>query len=349
MRSQTRSGFTIIELLVVITIIGILISLLMPAVQAAREAARRSQCANNLHQIGLAIHNYAGAHRVLPSGYITNFPGNASASEPSHWGWGALILPYMEQNSLAGGLEVGRRSLGVNLLTTAGLASLRTPLSVMVCPSDTGPELNDFHETYADDPSDANAAHYNRLVTSTGSDRIAIAKSNYVGVACSSMSTTPPVDPGPYGPATGVLFQNSATSSRDITDGASNTLMVGERCFRIADLNVGAANALGFSSTVNTPGTSGGIKTAGMCVLGIPYHGINAWLSGRVHQPRGFHSTHSGGAQFLLCDGAVRFISQTIDYNSITIPSSSLTDGKWVDSVLERLCAKNDGQAIGEF
>ncbi|NUQ65537.1 MAG: DUF1559 domain-containing protein [Pirellulales bacterium] len=286
---------------------------------------------------------------MLPSGYITNSPGDSSASERSHWGWAALVLPYMEQGPLWGALEVGRRSLSDNLLTTGGRTGLTTPLPGLVCPSDTGPALNDFNEAYADDPSDASAAHYNRLVTSNGSDRIAIAKSNYVGVACSSMSTTPPVDPGPYGPATGVLFQNSATSSRDITDGGSNTLMVGERCFRIADLNVGAANALGFSSTVNTPGTSGGIKTAGMCVLGIPYEGINTWLGSRVHQPRGFHSTHSGGAQFVLCDGSVRFLSQTIDYNAITIPSSSLTNGKWVDSVLERLCAKNDGQTIGEF
>ncbi|MFH1267525.1 MAG: DUF1559 domain-containing protein [Planctomycetota bacterium] len=347
MRCATRRvGFTLVELLVVIAIIGILIALLLPAVQAAREAARRSQCSNNLKQIGLAIHNYSDSHKTFPSGFITDVPQDPTILERSNWGWGALVLPYVEQAPLHDTLQVGLRSLDVNLLTPAGLAALQTPLKAFVCPSDTGPALNDFTEAHADNPADANAIHYRKVVTSDGTNHIAIAKSNYVGVACSSVSTTPPVEPVQYGPPTGVLFQNSATTFSDIRDGTSNTLMAGERCFRIHDLNVGAANALGFSSEVSGY-TSRNRSILG--ALGIPYQGINYTTTNRVHQTRGFHSNHPGGAQFALCDGSARFVSETIDYNFRTAPSSTVTNGAWVDSLFERLCAKNDGQPVGEF
>ena len=95
-----RQGFTLVELLVVIAIIGILVALLLPAIQAAREAARRSQCSNNLKQFGLAIQNYHDVQRVLPSGYIRIF-GGAANPNGGNWGWGALILPYIEQGALA--------------------------------------------------------------------------------------------------------------------------------------------------------------------------------------------------------------------------------------------------------
>jgi len=91
---NTKRGFTLIELLVVIAIIAILIALLLPAVQQAREAARRSQCKNNLKQIGLALHNYHDTHRVLPSGWIGVEPGvGANIEFGSGWGWGTMILP----------------------------------------------------------------------------------------------------------------------------------------------------------------------------------------------------------------------------------------------------------------
>src|SRR6187431_767815 len=94
---RRRRGFTLIELLVVIAIIGVLVSLLLPAVQQAREAARRSQCKNNLKQIGLAMHNYHDVHNTLPPGYITGVPQNINASEISHWSWGAFVLPQIDQ------------------------------------------------------------------------------------------------------------------------------------------------------------------------------------------------------------------------------------------------------------
>ena len=337
MRCATRRfGFTLVELLVVIAIIGILIALLLPAVQAAREAARRSQCSNNLKQLALAVHNYADSHKTFPSGFITDNPQDDLILERSNWGWGALVLPYVEQDTLHSQLRVGTVSLHVNLLATAGLAALQTPVQAFVCPSDIGSALNSFTDS---------TGNYSKLVTSDGTDRIPIAKSNYVGVACSSTSTTPPVEPVQYGPPTGVFFQNSAVAFPDILDGTSNTLMLGERSFRVYDLDVGAANALGFSAMVSGYTSR---KRSILGVLGIPYWGINQTVINRAHQNRGFHSLHPGGAQFALCDGSSRFISETVDYKGST---NAGTDpfGAWIDSTLERLCAKSDGQTVREF
>ncbi len=352
MRRVGKSGFTLVELLVVIAIIGILVGLLLPAVQAAREAARRMQCSNNLKQFGLAMQTYHDTNKTFPSGYTVELIPPAtigttsmmSLANQSHWSWGAFILPYIEQTALYNNLGVGSRTLHSNLTTPATLAMLQTPLPTFVCPSDPGPALNNFDQRLADNPADANAAWYNRHVTSNGTDRIPIAKSNYVMVACSSVSTTPPVWPQ-YGPATGMGWLNSRCRIAEVTDGTSNTVIVGERAFRFANLNVGAGNALGFSSTVCTQGTSAGIKAAGMCVLGLAYNGINFSTTNRVHQPRGFHSNHVGGAQFVFVDGSVHFISQNIDYNFTTIPGT-LVNGAWIDSAYERLIGKNDGQPL---
>ena len=349
-RSQRR-GFTLIELLVVIAIIAILIALLLPAVQQAREAARRTQCRNNLKQIGLAMHNYHDQANMFPPGYITRFPNNQSASERSHWGWGTFLLPMIDQAPLYNQLNPGPNDLHVVLGTAAGLAALTTPLPAFVCPSDTGPAMNNFNETQNPLPADPSAPWYNRFVTSDGTNRIAIAKSNYIAVACSGLSTTPPVDPAPYGPATGMFWGNSNCRMRDITDGTSNTIMVGERAFRYADINVGAGNVLGFSSQINTQSTSAGLKAAMTSVLGLSYNGMNFRTTNRVHQSRGFHSQHVGGVHFVMADGAVRFISENIDYNYVTTPGTCPAgcNGLWIDSTFERLVGKADGQVLGEF
>lgn len=340
MRRKIRPGFTLVELLVVITIIGILIALLLPAVQAAREAARRSQCSNNLKQLSLGMHNYEGVFRCFPSGFITNYPNAPAQLEASHWSWGALILGFIEQTSTRDTLKVGAMPLHQDLLVPAGLAALQSPLATFVCPSDTGPALNDFGADKA-----AVYTNYEKKVTD-GTNRIAIAKSNYVGVACSGNSMTPPNGELTYGPPSGVLYSNSSVAMRDITDGTSNTALLGERCYQMKNVYMGAGNALGFSSQLS--GYSS--RNRSICAaLGIPYWGINQTNAAYAdHQNRAFSSLHPGGAQFALCDGSVRFVSDTIDFLPGNLTSGGAAN-HWVDSVFERFLAKNDGQPVSGF
>jgi len=127
-----RHGFTLIELLVVIAIIGILIALLLPAVQQAREAARRTECQNRLKQLALGLHNYHDAHRCLPSGSIVRGPAFAPLSG---WGWGAMILPMLEQSGL-----YGRCDFATNNAAGGNREAIRSGLATMRCSSDSAPE-----------------------------------------------------------------------------------------------------------------------------------------------------------------------------------------------------------------
>ena len=354
-----RAGFTLIELLVVIAIIAVLIALLLPAVQQAREAARRTQCKNNLKQIGLAMHNYHDNYNQFPPAYISTVPPGSTAAtiitaagaQLSNWSWGTFVLPYMDQGPLYNLLNPGPNTLAQDLTTPAGLNALTTTLTAFRCASDTGAKVNNYDATQNPNPSDPAAVEYQMYVSPDGTTKVAISMSNYVMVACSSVSTTPPVDgqfgaASAYGPATGVGYENSNTSLRDILDGSSNTFLAGERAFRYKSLTVGGATVFGFSSSINVNFT----KTAQLGAVGIPYDGINGALPGNLtHQCRGFSSNHVGGAHFVLCDGSVRFISENIDYNFNTVPSGTLRNGAWIDSTLERLCGKADGQTVGDF
>jgi len=137
-----RDGFTLVELLVVIAIIGILIALLLPAVQAAREAARRSQCTNNLKQIGLALHNYHDATKALPTGGLSKYVNGSLSS--TYWGWNTLIFPQMEQQSLHDALQVGQNSLWGTVSDATIRPHMQKPITVLQCPSDNPTELGEF-------------------------------------------------------------------------------------------------------------------------------------------------------------------------------------------------------------
>jgi len=345
--TKSQRGFTLIELLVVIAIIAILIALLLPAVQQAREAARRTQCKNNLKQLGLAFHNYHDVFNTFPPGCINSSFQMATASDATCWGWATFLLPYIDQAPAYNTLAPGTNSMLQALNTTAGLQIMTTPLAAFRCPSDTGPGVNNFDAALADTAGDAQVATYNRHITN-GTANVATSTSNYVMLACSSVSTTLPFRSADFGPPTGVGFNDSKIGLRDITDGSSNTFLVGERAWRFADLNAGAANVFGFSPP--TAGTPTDPRRSACAVLGIPYFGINQRAAAyRQHASRCFSSVHVGGCHFTMGDGAVRFVSENIDYNVSTQVSTTVTNGTWVDSTFERLCSRNDGQVVGEF
>ncbi|WP_437191173.1 DUF1559 domain-containing protein [Planctomicrobium sp. SH527] len=346
-----RRGFTLIELLVVIAIIAILIALLLPAVQQAREAARRSQCKNNLKQLGLALHNYHDVFNRFPPGYVNTGTSNTQ-SVNGMWAWSAMILPYIEATTTYNLLQPGTQGIDP-ILTEAYQASptqrgmaLKTPIQAFLCPSDTAPPVNDQRAPVA-----------NQFLPS----------SSYVGVngnwVPSNTRATSAVD-GQSG-ATGLFYMNSNLGMRDMTDGTSNTLVVGERAWKVKTTNpysgtlyatrgTGAftviTTGLYSASTANVGGTTARVVTPGNGVaigdaLGGAVTRINEGESSggavTVVGSNGFSSSHTGGAHFLMGDGAVKFVNENL--------SHVLSSGVESNSVFELLLAIRDGQPIGEF
>ena len=209
-RSRRTSGFTLIELLVVIAIIAILIALLLPAVQQAREAARRSQCKNNLKQIGLALHNYHEIFGAFPPGCVHSQTDTAAAGRAAY-GWGAFILPQLDQAPLFNQLDVNGRELHLLLQAASSRPLVQVPVQVFRCPSDTAPGLNN-----------------ERLFTNKIYGDTAAATASYAGVHGTRWAwATDWLQKGedPFG----VFWPDSKVRLADVTDGASNVVMVGER------------------------------------------------------------------------------------------------------------------------
>ncbi|MCR9116066.1 MAG: DUF1559 domain-containing protein [bacterium] len=256
-KNHNRAGFTLVELLVVIAIIGILIALLLPAVQAAREAARRTQCVNQLKQLGLATHNHHDTRRALPPGWTG--PANDAEGEPG-WGWSAHTLPYMEKTNLH-----DLCNLNLAITNSANLTARETILPDFRCPSDASSQ-----ETFA-----------------LGS--VTVAASNYVGVFGNEEIEDDPSN------GNGMFFHNSKLAFRDVTDGLSNTFLIGERSSKIDH-----------STWV---GVVTGADEAMARVVGATDHHPN---DPHAHFDD-FSSWHPTGVNFLLTDGSVRFVSDTID------------------------------------
>lgn len=346
---SSRTGFTLVELLVVIAIIGILIALLLPAVQAAREAARRSQCTNNLKQIGVALHNYHDTFKGFAPGYINNPPNLPSGSGPvsgnySQWAWGAFILPFLEQGALADQLDVGNIRL-VDALTPGGpydrRALMQQPISAFLCPSDIGPAVHSGQDPLQDS---ANAWQN-------------VAKSNYVGVnttrrwhsggrmtgpdagAPSQWGTPPDNNTKPNG----LFLRDRSIKISDIRDGTSNTLMVGERAY---ELN----NPAGAPVICRAGVVFGNINSNEQLTIHRSLGALTVPINSPVPSAnciRGFAGPHPGGLNFVFADGSVHFISETIDHRPPLDYAVAPPDP--VDSVLERLGARDDGQPVGEF
>jgi prepilin-type N-terminal cleavage/methylation domain-containing protein/prepilin-type processing-associated H-X9-DG protein len=290
MRSYTSPrrarGFTLIELLVVISIIGVLIALLLPAVQAAREAARRAQCVNNLKQIGLALINYEQAQKVMPSGYVSNFDASGNDTGPG-WGWCSMTLPQFEQSALFNAVNF---NLGIE--TASNQTARLVTVNNLLCPSDT--TIVPFWAAQRD------------LNTGALVQNICqVASSNYVGVNGLS-------EPGPDGE--GVFFRDSSVALRDVTDGLSMTLFVGERSQLLGNTTWSGA----VTGAVMFPQGSIGRRVPELAPgLVLGHAGEQVGPGDTNSEVNQFYSLHSGrGINFLFGDGHVSFLKSTINYKA---------------------------------
>lgn len=324
-------GFTLIELLVVIAIIAVLIALLLPAVQQAREAARRSQCKNNLKQLGLALHNYHDAHRVFPSGCV----GSTVWSQPTTGGypdygknvarvsWIPMIYPFIDQTAAyAQFAPYMSRSVSISTYPAYDLQ-----ISTLKC------------------PSDPNSGKQASLGDSGSFTRMTF--SNYAGCMGSTStngsltSTTSTTDNSAK--LNGVFYAMSSIQMKDITDGSSNQLLVSE--IRLvpdksaitgtidtsSDWHGIVWNSFGTTvwfSTLNPPNTRTSDRVR-RCVTDDPFVPCAFHTSINVIHTR---SAHVGGVQSVLGDGSVRFISENIN-----------------GTLFQYLGSRSDGNVIGEF
>jgi prepilin-type N-terminal cleavage/methylation domain-containing protein/prepilin-type processing-associated H-X9-DG protein len=288
-----RSGFTLIELLVVIAIIAILIGLLLPAVQKVRAASARSSCENNLKQIALAVHQYAGANKTFPSNAGPGY--NYNPNSPYSWSWLALILPYIEQDNLY-------KACGIpsSTINAAGSAAA-TAVPTFLCPSDLA--INGLPRS--DEANIGSNFNY-------GGPAVNVGQTNYKGVcgynwAWGTYQFTVQGNNNGLDAGDGIFYRTDGVPGTGghgpltmdlIKDGTSNTFLVGED---IPSLNV-HCDWVFFNHATGT------------CAIPPNY---NEGTSGATDWPNvySFRSNHSGGLQFAFADGHVQFINQAIDLN----------------------------------
>lgn len=292
-RLRLRSAFTLIELLVVIAVIAILIALLLPAVQQAREAARRAQCSNNLKQIGLAFHNYHDAFNRFPLSSIDSALGRSSVF--------VAILPHMDQGNIYQQYDF---SLGNS--DPANLAAVSQRIPAYLCPS----------------------APFRRPIPIPGCDANNRAPGTYA--VCTGSGD-------PYGtyssgnPNNGAIVNvgSGSTGLRDLTDGASNTLLSGE-------------SAWNYSDYLFTSGACAGQVRWGFTYWSSPYPLATAFttrgpfnprqMSGDANRLSNFRSEHAGVVNMLMTDGSVRFLTENLDHG-----------------LLDALATRSGGESVGSF
>jgi prepilin-type N-terminal cleavage/methylation domain-containing protein len=307
-----RSGFTLIELLVVIAIIAILIALLVPAVQKVREAAARTQCVNNLKQIGLASHNFHDAHKVLPPGYLGSFPRETTSTTTTNGqmvSFMALILPYMEQGPLSSTMQAGvpgdyfspAKQYGSWYSNSSTWAAAFTQVPAYLCPMD-----NPFSSTYV------TAYHYSygsgtTIYQGIGgwfSTSYSLGRTNYAGVAGYTGVFTP------YASREGIYANRSRVALNTITDGTSNTLLVGE-C---------------------NGSWTGGARTWAHSWMSAPALPTVAGLATTTQSTRWsqFCSPHVGIVNFAFGDGTVRSLQTNVSVTTLSY-LAGMRDGQSVD------------------
>jgi len=309
-------GFTLVELLVVIAIIGILVGLLLPAVQAAREAARRIQCTNNLKQIGLALHNYEAGHRTYPPGFISRVIGQWSGrgNDPipeagPGWSFYAMLLPNMELGSLHQSVR-----FDLPISDSANQAARSTKVPGYQCPSDA------WNEPVTVWPSTLGLRD--------------LAHASYIGCLGGGDPANAPRYSAQYEetPFNGMFHRNQPIKHAAITDGTSNTIGIGERASMFAPN--GWAGVIPNGQTVFSPATAqirGQVvgQTARPAITMATVHVRSGGPNASTGSPGGFWSPHVGGCLFLLMDGSVHTIPTNVDIQ-----------------VFRAMAARNDGTVI---
>jgi len=276
---RRRSAFTLIELLVVIAIMGILIALLLPAVQRVRSAAARLQCQNNLKQIGLALHSYHDRTGSFPPGYFDVAPWPANDSGPG-WGWASFILNDLEQSSVQNEINY---NLPVGGAQAATVAARTTVLKIFVCPAD---------QTIA-----------TFTLTDGGANSWLLAHGSYV--ACNGNDG---VDDNTTPPHTGAFIRGTTGyRTEDIKDGLSQTFFVGERCTTMSLSTWVGVIPNGEVPSVRAPGDYSGPSALvlGHCGPHLPNDNI-------VTDADAMSSAHMQGVNFLFGDGSVHVINNGI-------------------------------------
>ena len=304
-RTGIRLGFTLIELLVVIGIIAVLIALLVPAVQKVREAAARTQCRNNLKQIGLALHGYHDTSRRFPPGYNSTIDVNGNDVGPG-WGWASYILDYVEQSPLRKQMDTSK-DVGHPNNKSARI----TVLAIFMCPSDPGQNLFSINKS-------GDAAPYSTPLTDSNGQPVQAARCNYVGIFGSPEISPDPgfLDPSRGPGVRGMFYRNSTVRIADVTDGTSNTLFVGERATRLA-YATWSGSVTGGQVPPASPNLFGyGAEGAPILCLGhtgdsadVPPHTPNS----SVNHVDDFGSFHTQGVNFLMVDGSVRNIADSVN------------------------------------
>jgi prepilin-type processing-associated H-X9-DG protein/prepilin-type N-terminal cleavage/methylation domain-containing protein len=280
-------GFTIVELLVVMAIVGLLLAILLPAVQGARESARRTDCISRLKQLGVALQNYHDAQRSLPPGYVSGFTSAGDDTGPG-WGWAAFLLPQLEQRPAFDSIQF---VLPIEDSANARVRMLELP--VFLCPSDSRAAP---WWAWTRDPS--NGEPIAKICQ--------VGPSNYVGMYGDS-------EPGVDG--NGLFFRNSGIRLGDITDGLSQTIAVGERSHDFGEATwVGSVtDAVLFPGDGDAVGYARPENSTGM-VLGHAGEGFGPGdPNADVNQ---FYSRHGQGVNFLFADGHVRYLPVSTNYRS---------------------------------
>jgi len=316
--SGLRLGFTLVELLVVITIIGILISLLLPAVQSAREAARRTQCSNHLKQMGLAFLQHHESHGHFPTGgwgcYYTGDPDRGfGIHQPGSWPYN--ILPYIEQQAVH---DLGLGETGSTKSASLAEAS-QMPLAVFHCPSRRRAELYPTTITYRN-PAD-HVDRQNKLDYAVNAGEFFSWCKPGGPASLDGEDDYPWPDPGPQ---TGIVHMRSRISMAMVRDGSSNTLMLGEKYLQPEKYEAGTGGGdnegafAGFNSDQDRWPMTGATWQPMQDRSGIYRTGI-------------FGSAHAGGWNAVLCDGSVRMIRYGID-PTIYYRLGHRKDGKVIDA-----------------